>query len=326
MAPKKKDDKGKGKDDKAELTPEEKMELEMKVLEGEKENLGVELAFMKDKLHQTKNDVDHMHEEVKELKGRLSKATADAADILEHKQQEIHSKQEQVNFLESRVTELEGMLAERDTQIEKLQSLNEANAKKLEEAVYLEKQKVKLEGLVKSQEAEIHKQEEQLSERQANIETLKETIDNLEESNKDLVLASQGGMELKILFDDPWMVQSTKCRLKADIPVDRDFNTLICMGKQLIMFGGTWKDNDKKEIKFCNLDSYTWETPSIAASAAKNAPPLTNHATAMVSDPPPPAPPLPQGRIAEVLLLLPLSSSVLLDLTLHMSKTTKCLA
>lgn len=282
MAPKKKDDK-KGKDDKAELTPEEKLEQEKKVLEGEKENLGVELAFMKDKLHQTKNDVEHMHAEVKELKSRLSKATADAADILEHKQQEIHSKQQQVNQLEVRVTELEQTVEEKDRRIVELQSLNNANAKKLEEAVYLEKQKTKLETLVKSQETHIHKCEEQLVDRQATIEGLKSSIKNLQEENKDLTLAAQGGMELKILFDDPWMVQSTKCRLKADVPVDREFNTLICMGKQLIMYGGNWKDYDKKDLKFCNLESFTWETPSIPSAVGKNAPPITCHGAVMVS-------------------------------------------
>mmetsp|Transcript_33290 Transcript_33290/g.78947 ORF Transcript_33290/g.78947 Transcript_33290/m.78947 type:complete len:632 (+) Transcript_33290:204-2099(+) len=285
MPPKNKDSKAdsKGKkDEKGELSPEEKLEQEKRVLETERENLAVELAFMKDKLHQTKNDVEHLQEENSQLRHRLSKASADAADILEHKQEEIQNKQHSVNSLEARVAELERLLEQRDTAISELKSLNEQNAKRLEEAAYLEKQKVKLEGLVKTQETQLHKSEELLSERQATIDSLKQRISKLEEDNKDLTLASQGGMELKILFDDPWMVQSTKCSLKEDIPVDRDFNTLTCIGKQLILYGGSWKDHDKKELRICNLDSFTWETPSIPTSQPKNMPPLTNHAAVVV--------------------------------------------
>lgn len=289
MAPKKDAKKGdKGKGGEAELTPEEKLELEKKELEGEKENLGVELAFMKDKLHQTKNDVERMHKETAQLKARLDKATADAADILEHKQTEIHAKQMQVTELEDRVTELEAALAERDARIAELEALNEKSTKRLEDSVYLEKEKIKLEGLVKAQEAALQKSEESLTEKQESIDGLRAELEELQELNKDLTLASQGAMELKILFDDPWMVQSTKCRLKADVPVDRECNSLTCMGKSLIMYGGTGREfdkiTDKKELKIVDLETYNWEGGAVA-SMGKNQTPITHHSAVMVRSP-----------------------------------------
>jgi hypothetical protein len=46
---------------------------------------------------------------------------------------------------------------------------------------------------------------------------------------EELTLKSSASTELKILFDEPWLVQVSHSRLKGDVPMDREWNTLSAL-------------------------------------------------------------------------------------------------
>jgi hypothetical protein len=47
---------------------------------------------------------------------------------------------------------------------------------------------------------------------------------------EELSLKASGTTELKILFDEPWLVQISHARLKGDMPLDREWNSLSALG------------------------------------------------------------------------------------------------
>eukprot|EP00803_Ostreobium_quekettii_P004541 evm.model.scf_265.7 EVM.evm.TU.scf_265.7 scf_265:94108-94853(-) len=74
MGPKK-DPKKDGKKD--ELSAEEKLEAELKLLESEKADLGIECSFLKDKLKQSREENGTRRKDVEAVKARLEKASQD---------------------------------------------------------------------------------------------------------------------------------------------------------------------------------------------------------------------------------------------------------
>jgi hypothetical protein len=49
---------------------------------------------------------------------------------------------------------------------------------------------------------------------------------------EELTLKSSSVTELKILFDEPWMVQTSHARLKGDVPTDRDWGGLVVLASE----------------------------------------------------------------------------------------------
>lgn len=122
------------------LLPRDILRGQIEALEQERDNLGVELQFMKDKIRAVKLDNDRLvkvrssagrsfpgipwgrrnqctsflfsrAQESDELKLRLERAAHDASDILEHKQVEIQQKEDQILALENRSRALAAELA-----------------------------------------------------------------------------------------------------------------------------------------------------------------------------------------------------------------------
>lgn len=83
------------------------MRQQVESLEAERDNLGVELQFMKDKVRAIKADNDRLVRESDQLKLRLERAAHDASDILDHKQVEIAQKDEHIAQLDAKVRSLE---------------------------------------------------------------------------------------------------------------------------------------------------------------------------------------------------------------------------
>lgn len=60
---------------------------------------------------------------------------------------------------------------------------------------------------------------------------------------EELTLKSSATTELKILFDEPWLVQFSHARLKGDVPVDREWSTLsaLCSECRCVDMGCGWE-------------------------------------------------------------------------------------
>ena len=56
---------------------------------------------------------------------------------------------------------------------------------------------------------------------------------------EELTLKSSATTELKILFEEPWMMQTSHARLRGDVPLDREAGSLsVVAGKSLSMLVG----------------------------------------------------------------------------------------
>mmetsp|Transcript_19854 Transcript_19854/g.64594 ORF Transcript_19854/g.64594 Transcript_19854/m.64594 type:complete len:632 (+) Transcript_19854:58-1953(+) len=269
--------KGAGKKDEkkgakaADLTPEEKMAMVEASLEAEKSNLAVELTFQKDKLKQVREENAALQALLSELKSKLGKQTVDSEDILTHKQREISQKVERVNGLEARVKELEGTLRDRDEQIRVLQTERRESRKKLDESAQMASEKAMLEEAVRRQDAVMSKQEEEIERMKKQLEEREARLQEAQKEIGDLTLKSSGTTKLSIIFGQPWLLTRSRHRLKGDVPMDREENTLNHMGsKLLVLYGGLVRgESGGGELCTANLDTMTWERASSAMGSNK---------------------------------------------------------
>jgi hypothetical protein len=49
---------------------------------------------------------------------------------------------------------------------------------------------------------------------------------------EELTLKASAATELKILFEEPWLVQTSHARLKGDVPLDREWNSLCALASE----------------------------------------------------------------------------------------------
>lgn len=272
--PPKKDAKKDGKDkDKKPDDVETKFLEEIKVLENARNDMMVEHTVLSDKFRQLRSENDVLKAELAELKGRLAAATDDYSDILEHRQEQIKTEESKLKQLGQNVERLEQEIARNLEEIKALKDLNTAQASRLSDASQMLTDKEILEDAVRKQHDLIEKQSEELKNLKKQIDEKDTTIGNNRNQIEELTLKASGETELKILFDEPWLVQTSHCRLKGELPNDREDNTLSALsgGKLLVMYGGHSRSamsaHDKdlgKEVVVLNIDSMLWEKPSSA--------------------------------------------------------------
>lgn len=274
MAPKKEAKKdGKEKDKKAD-DPETKLLEEIKVLENARNDMMVEHAVLNDKFRQLRAENDALKNELNALKSRLSAATDDYSDILEHRQEQIKTEETKLRAVSQNVEKLEQEIAKNLDEINRLKELNGQQASRLYDASQMLTDKEVLEDAVRKQHDLIEKQSDELKNLKKLIDEKDGMIANNKSQIEELMLKASGETELKILFDEPWLVQTSHCRLKGELPADREDNTLCSLsgGKLLVLYGGhsrsaagTAADKDLgKEVAVLGVDSQVWEKPSSA--------------------------------------------------------------
>jgi hypothetical protein len=229
----------------------------------------VELTFQKDKLKQMREENAVLNGEVHLLKGKLSKQSSDADDILTHKQREISQKVERVTGLEARVKELEAVCRERDDEIKTLESERKESRKKLEQAAQLASEKGMLEEAVRRQDAVIARQDEEMERLKHLLQEMEEACGKTQMENEELFLKASGTTKLAVLFGQPWLLTRSRHRLHGDVPVDREENTLTNLGgKHIVLYGGVGRGGGggdaganatSRELAVVNLDTFTWE-------------------------------------------------------------------
>ncbi len=92
--------------------------------------------------------------------------------------------------------------------------------------------KENLEAAVRKQHDLIEKQSEELKALKRQMEERDGELSKARSTIEELVLKSNAATELKILFEEPWLVQTTHARLKGDVPLDREWNTLCALASE----------------------------------------------------------------------------------------------
>lgn len=92
--------------------------------------------------------------------------------------------------------------------------------------------KENLEDAVRKQHDLIEKQSEELKSLRRQMEERDSELNKARGSIEELTLKSSAATELKILFEEPWLVQTSHARLKGDVPVDREWNSLCALASE----------------------------------------------------------------------------------------------
>ncbi|GLC41598.1 hypothetical protein PLESTF_000274300 [Pleodorina starrii] len=275
------------KDEKKQIDPvEAKYQEEIRQLEQAKNDLQLEHTFVLDKFRQLKAENDRLRAEIDGFKSRLTNAADDYADILEHRQEQIRAEENKLKGLQSHVEKLEADIARYLDEIRVLKEANAQQAVKLDEAAQMLQDKENLEEAVRRQHDLIEKQTEELRSLKKQLEERDGQLERANATIEELTLKSGGATDLRILFDEPWLVQVSYARLKGDIPLDREMGSIaaLALGKQLVLYGGASKvggsmsESVGREVAVLNVESGVWERPSSARTLAASC----NHSAVVV--------------------------------------------
>ncbi|GAX74227.1 hypothetical protein CEUSTIGMA_g1676.t1 [Chlamydomonas eustigma] len=276
--PPKKDEKKKPDD------PEAKFLEEIRQLERAKNDMAVEQAFMMDKFRQMKAENDRLKDEMSTFRGRLGNATEDYADILEHRQEQIKAEETKLRSMQQQIERMEADINKYLEEIAKLTEQNRINNARLDESASLLRDRDTLEDAVRKQHDLIEKQSEELKALKRQLEERDSSLEKANVQIEELTLKSTASTEMKILFDEPWLVQLSHSRLKGEIPIDREWNTLSALsgGKLLMLCGGTSRtalnDAAGMEVAVLNAETSVWERPNTGRMFS----PVNGHSASVV--------------------------------------------
>mmetsp|Transcript_17491 Transcript_17491/g.44035 ORF Transcript_17491/g.44035 Transcript_17491/m.44035 type:complete len:628 (-) Transcript_17491:2367-4250(-) len=281
MPPKKAGDKKKAGD-----PVEEKYQEEIKQLERAKNDMQVEETFLGDKFRQLRAENDRLKAEIDTYRSRLGNATEDYADILEHRQEQIKAEEVKLRQMQMQVERLEADLSRLTEEMRSLREVNAAQSQKLEDAAALLQDKENLEDAVRKQHDLIEKQSDELKALKRGVEERDAELAKARGQIEELTLKAGASTELKILFDEPWLVQTGHARLRGEVPLDREANGLCALagGKLLVLHGGLSRtaspahDGVGREVAVLNLETMQWDRPGTARTLA----PVHSHTATVV--------------------------------------------
>ena len=211
---------------------------------------------------------------------------SDAADILEHKQQEIMKKEDRIIDLESRLKHVTEELELKGTKINNLETEIDNASKTLKDSAKYKDQISTLESTLKEQDVAVTKLSDELEKAHTTLEEVHLKLAQTDKENDELRLKAEGVTKFMVLFGEPWLVKNSKYRLRGDLPMDNVESTLTCIaGKSLVLIGGYAKEaedkkdfvyssgqNDMNGICICNLENNKWEDvkPNVARLGNKS--------------------------------------------------------
>ena len=211
---------------------------------------------------------------------------SDAADILEHKQQEIMKKEDRIIDLESRLKHVTEELELKGTKINNLETEIDNASKTLKDSAKYKDQISTLESTLKEQDVAVTKLSDELEKAHTTLEEVHLKLAQTDKENDGLRLKAEGVTKFMVLFGEPWLVKNSKYRLRGDLPMDNVESTLTCIaGKSLVLIGGYAKEaedkkdfvyssgqNDMNGICICNLENNKWEDvkPNVARLGNKS--------------------------------------------------------
>ncbi|KAF8058062.1 GPA3 [Scenedesmus sp. PABB004] len=285
---------------------------ELAALAAANQDLELGHAMMVDKARQLKAENERLLADVAACKARIAAATHDCQDILAFRQEQARAADARGAALAQQLERLQAELAGGVAEIARLkaraharrpaerrarpgarratrppprlQEANAAQAAQLDDAAGLLQDKERLEAAVKEQHALIESRGTELRVARAHLDAKDAALDKARSEIAELSMRCQAATQLRILFGEPWLVATSRHRLKGSVPHDREFNALAALagGKQLVLHGGQSRSHEgvARETAVLSLDTLTWEQPD-GAAATQPAPLLGHTATAV---------------------------------------------
>lgn len=271
------------KDDKKDEPAGDEAAAKLQQLEKAKQDMELEQAIMDDKLKQLKAENERLLADVDHYKSRLTQATKDYADVLEHREEQIRQSEQRVASLQQQVDRLQAEIAKNVEEINRLKSDTATQSSKLTEVEEMLADKDNLESSVKKQHDLLERQAQELKIAKVQLAEKDGALNKAKDQIEELTLKASGTTALKVLFDEPWLVQKSHYRLKGSIPSDREGQTLSCLagGKAVVLYGGMSRGHEDigREVSILNTDTMQWDKPSSASVSQR----LTNHTATVVS-------------------------------------------
>ncbi|KAI8462642.1 MAG: hypothetical protein J3K34DRAFT_499216 [Monoraphidium minutum] len=203
--------------------------------------------------------------EVERFRARLTSATRDYSDILEHREEQVRAAEARCGELAGQLERARAELAQTSDEVSRLKGDNSALQGRVADAASLLDDKDGLESAVKRQHAAIEKLDRELKLARGQVEAKSEAVARAEAHIEELTLKCAGSTQLRLLFNEPWLLQTSHVRLRGDVPCDREFNSLtpLAGGKQLVLIGGHSRSHESagRDLAVLSLDALTWERP-----------------------------------------------------------------
>ena len=238
--------------------------LELQDLTQEKERLQMEVTFLQDRVSTLKGDNNALATKLQTLQRQAENRRADCDDILGHKQAEVVEKDGRIATLEGELKGLRQDLEEKNATIQKMAQEKQRTNSKLESALEVETDKIRLEDMLRRETGIIKRQEEELEKLRHVSEEMHAQMEELKQENEDLRLKSSAVTAMHILFHEPWLVSKSRFRLEGEVPPDRDDNTISCVGERLFLYGGAsgahlaHSEESAPDLAICSVDGKRW--------------------------------------------------------------------
>ncbi|KIZ00941.1 hypothetical protein MNEG_7019 [Monoraphidium neglectum] len=216
---------------------------------------------------------ERLLQEVERFRQRIVSATRDYADILEHREEQVKAAEARCGELAGQLERVRADLGQCNDDIGKLKGDNSMLQSRVEDAASMLTDRDTLEQTVKRQHGAIEKLDRELKVARGQVDAKNEAIAKAEcaadfgggSQIEELTLKCAGTTQLKLLFNEPWLLQTSHMRLRGDVPADREGNTLTPLpgGKQLVLMGGHSRTHDDagRDVAALSLDSLQWERP-----------------------------------------------------------------
>ena len=224
----------------------------------------MEVTFLQDRVSTLKGDNSGLAARLHVLQRQAESRQVDCDDILGHKQAEVVKKDSRILSLESEVKGLREDLEGKGGTILRMEQEKQRTNSKLESALEVETDKIRLEDMLRRETGIIKRQEEELEKLRQLSEDMHAQMEELKQENEDLRLKSSAVTAMHILFHEPWLVSKSRFRLEGEVPPDRDDNTMSCAGERLFLYGGSsgahlaHGEAPAAELAICSVDSKRW--------------------------------------------------------------------
>jgi DNA repair exonuclease SbcCD ATPase subunit len=153
----------------------------------------------------------------------------DYTHILAHREGQIKTNEARLGNLVAQNEALTAALAERDATIASLTASIKAYGEKLADAKSVLEDKERLEEQVVQQMEMIRRQTEELVHVKGLLEEQGAALSSSNERNLELQMRASISKEHRIMFDDPWIVETSRHRCKGDLPIDREGQMLLSL-------------------------------------------------------------------------------------------------
>jgi hypothetical protein len=288
----------------------------VQALQSAKQELELGVAVLVDQLQQSRAEAEQLSAHVDKLKARIANSTQDYVDILQHREEQLRAADARCALLQQQLERVQADVVHAGQEVAGLREVNAAQAARLEDASSLLTDRDRLEEVVRKQHALIEQRRLEVKTLTAKLDSKEAALHKARTEVEELGLRCQATTQLRVLFGEPFLLQTSYVRLKGTVPFDRcgrlmwlhavqshqppcaaeltmharhacmparrEYGSLSCTasGKQLLLLGGYSRTHEAagRETAVLHLDSLSWDAPPGAAQAAA----LLGHSSCVV--------------------------------------------